>query len=440
MSKEKDAKPKKKDDLPKKPARVRLLSFFTGTPTYNDDKDYSEYAYFSAPLNMFFLTCMILHSIYMGMFSYMHIPLMFALDAVCVVLYAAFVIILKHVKGSWIFCTLFSMLEIYIHQICTVRFFGLAPGFHYLLIPLMFISIFIRKKSRFFNILQYIIIVLASLTFIFLVVFFTDYDPVYHPEKWVNTVFIIANCTTSLLVTSVFISRLVTSLDEKRSELDTSVTEKVNEIEKMQNQIIISFANIIEARDGSTGKHVKRTSLYVEALVRELKRNGDYEDILDDAYMHDTMLSAPLHDIGKITIPDAILTKAGRLTQTEFQKIKMHTINGKEIIEESMSDIENEGFLKVAKSVALYHHECWDGSGYPYGIAGDEIPLCARIMTIADYFDALVAKRSYKAALPTSVVFDNITEQRGKKFDPVVTDAFLRIRDQIDEIAKANAD
>ena len=105
-----------------------------------------------------------------------------------------------------------------------------------------------------------------------------------------------------------------------------------------------------------------------------------------------------------------------------------------------MSDIENEGFLKVAKSVALYHHECWDGSGYPYGIAGDEIPLCARIMTIADYFDALVAKRSYKAALPTSVVFDNIVEQRGKKFDPVVTDAFLRIRDQIDEIAKANAD
>ena len=120
--------------------------------------------------------------------------------------------------------------------------------------------------------------------------------------------------------------------------------------------------------------------------------------------------------------------------------IKKHTINGKEIIDEAMADIENEDFLKVAKSVAVYHHECWDGSGYPYGIQGDEIPLCARIMTIADYFDALVAKRSYKAALPTSVVFDNIVEQRGKKFDPVVTDAFLRIRDQIDEIARANAD
>ncbi len=426
--------------MSKSNAKGKVLDFFTGTPTYNDDKDYSDYAYFSAPLNIFFLSCLLLHGVYMGVFSYLNIPLMVALDGVCVVLYTAFVIILRRVKGSWIFCALLSALEIYLHQICTVRFFGLSPGFHYLLIPLMFLSVFIRKKGKVYAILRKIVIALASLTFIFLVVFFSDYQPVYNLRNWLNTTLIIINCLISFLVTAVFISRLVVSLDEKRSELDTSVNEKVNEIENMQNQIIISFANIIEARDGSTGKHVKRTSLYVEALVKELKNNGDYDDILDDEYMHDTMLSAPLHDIGKITIPDAILTKAGRLTQTEFQKIQMHTINGKEIIEEAMSDIENEGFLKVAKSVALYHHECWDGSGYPYGIAGDEIPLCARIMTIADYFDALVAKRSYKAALPTSVVFDNIVEQRGKKFDPVVTDAFLRIRDQIDEIAKANAD
>ncbi len=418
-----------------------VINFFTGTPTYNDDKDYSEYAYFSAPLNMFFLACLVLHAIYMGIFSYMDIPLMVALDGVCVALYAAFVIILKNVKGSWIFCIVASALEIYVHQVCTVRFFGLAPGFHYLLIPLIFISIFIGRKGKFFKKLQYFIIVLSYSSFLFLIIFFEDYSAIYNSlPHTINTILILVNCTISFLVTGIFISRLVGSLDEKRSELDTSVNEKVDKIEKMQNQIIISFANIIEARDGSTGKHVKRTSLYVEALVRELKRNGDFADILDDDYMHDTMLSAPLHDIGKITIPDAILTKAGRLTQTEFQKIQMHTINGKEIIEEAMSDIENEGFLKVAKSVALYHHECWDGSGYPYGIAGEEIPLCARIMTIADYFDALVAKRSYKAALPTSVVFDNIVEMRGKKFDPTVVDAFLRIRDQIDEIAKANAD
>lgn len=434
MSKTKTKQPKKEKK------RGSIIDFFTGTPTYNDDKDYSDYSYFSAPLNMFFLACILLHSAYMGVFSYINFPLMMIMDAVCVVLYAVFVIILGRVKGSWILLTLGSALEIYMHQICTVRFFGLAPGFHYLLIPLAFISIFIKKKGKLYSFLRKFLLVLAFVTFMYLAVFFSEYEPQYHLDYWLNTLLVVLNCTFSFLVTAIFISRLVFSLDDKRSELDTSVNEKVNEIEKIQNQIIISFANIIEARDGSTGKHVKRTSEYVEALIKELWRNGDYKDILDESYMHDTMMSAPLHDIGKITIPDAILTKAGRLTQSEFATIKQHTVNGKKLIEESMSDIENENFLKVAKSVALYHHECWDGSGYPYGISGDEIPLCARIMTIADYFDALVAKRSYKAALPTSVVFDNIKEQRGKKFDPVVTDAFLRIRDQIDEIAKANAD
>ena len=304
----------------------------------------------------------------------------------------------------------------------------------------MFMSIFIRKKGKIYVFLRRFIIVITPIAFLTFVLYYSEYTPRLTMIRDFNIILLLCNCIVSFLITAVFTSRVIHSLDTKRSQLDTSVNEKVNEIEKMQNQIIISFANIIEARDGSTGKHVKRTSEYVEALLKELRRSGEFSDILDDRYVHDVMMSAPLHDIGKITIPDAILTKAGRLTQSEFETIKRHTINGKELIEQSMSDIENEQFLKVAKSVALYHHECWDGSGYPYGISGDEIPLAARIMTIADYFDALVAKRSYKAALPTSLVFDNIREQRGKKFDPVVVDAFLRIRDTIDEIAKANAD
>lgn len=421
-------------------AHGKLANFFTGTPKYNNDKDYADYAFYSAPLNMFFLACLLIHSAYLVIFSYLGLYNMVALDGVAVVLYTLFVIFLRMFKGSWLPCTLLTAFELYLHEIVTVYMFGLDSGFQYLLIPLMFLSVFIRKKGKIFTFLRRSIIFLSSGTFIFLAIFMADYDPVQHPSETIKLVFLVLNCLISLLVTAIYISRVVHSLDQKRSQLDTSVNEKTDEIEKMQNQIIISFANIIEARDGSTGKHVKRTSLYVEALVKELKRNNDFSDILTDTYMHDVMLSAPLHDIGKITIPDAILTKAGRLTQSEFDMIKKHTINGKEIIDEAMADIENEDFLKVAKSVAVYHHECWDGSGYPYGIQGEEIPLCARIMTIADYFDALVAKRSYKAALPTSVVFDNIAEQRGKKFDPVVVDAFLRIRDQIDEIARANAD
>ena len=140
--------------MSKSNAKGKVLDFFTGTPTYNDDKDYSDYAYFSAPLNIFFLSCLLLHGVYMGVFSYLNIPLMVALDGVCVVLYTAFVIILRRVKGSWIFCALLSALEIYLHQICTVRFFGLLPGFHYLLIPLMFLSVFIRKKGKVYAILR----------------------------------------------------------------------------------------------------------------------------------------------------------------------------------------------------------------------------------------------------------------------------------------------
>lgn len=418
----------------------KIFDFFVSTPKYNDDIDYKDYASLTAPLNMFFLAFLLLHSVYIIIFSFFKMNMMMLFDGVGVILYAMFVILLKYWKGSFLPCTLLTIFELFLHQIISVMFFGLKPGFHYLMIPLMFMTVFIRKKGKLYDFLRGFVIFIASTGFILITILFNDYRPVKSLPYNINLVLLIINCIISFLITALYTSKVLYSIDTKRSQLDFSVTEKSNTIQDMQNKIIISFANIIEARDGSTGKHVKRTSEYVDALVKELKRNGDFADILTERYMHDVMLSAPLHDIGKITVPDAILTKAGRLTQSEFETIKKHTINGKKIIETAMVDIEDEEFLKVAKSVALYHHECWDGSGYPFGVQGEEIPLAARIMTIADYFDALVAKRAYKAALPTSVVFDNILEQRGKKFDPVVTDAFLRIRDQIDEIAKANAD
>lgn len=423
----------------------KVVNFFVGTPKYNEDKDYADYASFTAPLNMFFLIGLLLHTFYLVIFSFVGIPMLEIFDGIAVILYATFVILLKNFKGSWLPCTLLTIFELALHEIMCVYYFGLDPGFQYLSIPLLLITVFIRKESKIVKFARNAIIIITTVSFVFILIYFNENEPIhYHPvytmTYGIKVTLTIANAFTGLFVTSIYAGKVFHSIDDKRSQLGVDVAQRESDIENMQNEIIIGFANIIEARDGSTGKHVKRTSEYVEALVKELKRNGDYADILTEKYMHDTMMSAPLHDIGKITIPDAILTKPGRLTQTEFNTIKNHTINGKNIIEESMSDIEDGTFIKVAKSVALYHHECWDGSGYPYGIEGEQIPLCARIMTIADYFDALVAKRSYKASLPTSVVFDNISEQRGKKFDPIIVDAFLRIRDQIDEIAKANAD
>ncbi len=418
----------------------KFIDFFVGTPAYNNDKDYAAFASFTAPLNMFFLICLVLHTIYMLVFTYFGITTMQTFDMIGVILYAVFVIMLKYFKGSWLPCILLTCFELFLHQICSVNLFGLQSGFQYLMIPLIFMTALIGNKGKLMQYVRNVIILIACVTFLYLVIFYNNRVALYDLPYGVNVGLLIVNVTLSFIVTAIYTARIFSSVDNKRSELDISVDEKIKAIENMQHQIIISFANIIEARDGSTGKHVKRTSEYVAALVDELKRHGDYDDILTQQYMHDTVFSAPLHDIGKITVPDAILQKPGKLTKEEFEKIKNHTVNGKKIIEQAMSDIEDEEFLKVAKCVALYHHESWDGKGYPYGIEGEQIPLCARIMTIADYFDALSAKRVYKSAMPTSEVFENIKEQRGKKFDPIVTDAFLRIRDTIDEIAKANAD
>ncbi len=418
----------------------RLTSFFVGTPSYNNDKDYAAFASFTAPLNMFFLICLVLHTGYLVLFSLFRIPLMLIFDLVGVVFYATFVILLKHFKGSLIPCTLLTIGELFLHQICSVALFGLGSGFQYLMIPLMFLSVFISKKGKIIRFARNAITGIAAVTFIFLLVHFNDYSPPLSLPEAVQKGLLIVNCVTSFLATAIYAGRIVNSIDTKRSELGISVDQKSAAIELMQNKIIISFANIIEARDGNTGKHVLRTSEYVQALVFELQSRGDYSDILTDRYIQNTILSAPLHDIGKITVPDAILLKPGKLTDEEFCAIKNHTINGKKLIEESMADIENEDFVNVAKEVALYHHECWDGSGYPYGIKGDDIPLCARIMTIADVFDALAAKRVYKAAMPISEVFDIIKSQRGKKFDPIVCDAFLAIEPTITAIASSNAD
>ena len=430
----------KQKHTPKTNKRNSLTSFFVSTPAYNDDKDYAAYASLTAPLNMIFLICLVLHTGYLILFSLLSIPIMLLFNSVGVVFYATFVILLKYFKGSWLPCTLLTIGELFLHQICSVALFGLAPGFQYWMIPLMFLSVFITKKNRFVSFLRKAITLLAAISFIFLLVYFNDYIPPYVLPHEINLGLLVVNCVTCLLATAVYSSRIVSFIDSKRNELNLSVDQKSATIEQMQNKIIISFANIIEARDGNTGKHVLRTSEYVQALVFELVRRGDYSDTLDNRYVQNTILSAPLHDIGKITIPDAILLKPGRLTEEEFNAIKNHTINGKQLIEEAMADIENEDFLNIAKDVALYHHECWDGSGYPYGLKGDDIPLCARIMTIADVFDALAAKRVYKAAMPIEEVFDMIRSMRGKKFDPIVADAFLSIQPEITNIAQSNAD
>ena len=202
----------------------------------------------------------------------------------------------------------------------------------------------------------------------------------------------------------------------------------------MQSGLITFMAEVVENRDDNTGGHIRRTAEYVECIARELKRRGMYSDILTDKYLNDMVVAAPLHDIGKIHIPDAVLNKPGRLTEEEFEIMKTHTTAGEELLAHAKAELGESGYLNTALEMAAYHHEWWNGKGYPYGISGEEIPLCARIMAVADVFDALTSKRCYKAAMPLEKAYAIIREESGTHFDPAIVEAFFAVTEYIEDI------
>ena len=219
------------------------------------------------------------------------------------------------------------------------------------------------------------------------------------------------------------------------SFLQQSVLQASNtRLRDIQNKIISSFADLVESRDDFTGQHIKRTSEYLKLLVTHLEAAPKYKDILTKEVSEMMIKAAPLHDIGKIKIADDILNKPGRLTEEEFEIIKTHTIEGRDIIEKTLTNIESEEYIKIASQMALYHHEKWDGSGYPCKLSGEDIPLCARIMAVVDVFDALTSKRVYKEAFSTQLAFDILEESRGTHFDPDIAGAFIEIHQQVEQV------
>lgn len=206
------------------------------------------------------------------------------------------------------------------------------------------------------------------------------------------------------------------------------------QVSGMQSGMITLMAEIVENRDDNTGGHIRRTAKYVEAIAKQLKKKGVYRDILTDEYMRDMIVAAPLHDIGKIHIADAILNKPGKLTEEEFEEMKTHAAVGQELLMYAKEELGESGYLNTAVDMAAYHHEWWNGNGYPYGIAGKEIPLCARIMAVADVFDALTSKRCYKSAMPLEKAYAIIREEAGTHFDPSVVEAFFAATKERDDI------
>lgn len=201
----------------------------------------------------------------------------------------------------------------------------------------------------------------------------------------------------------------------------------------MQSHIITTMADIIENRDESTGGHIRRTAKYVEILAKELQHQGKFPDVLTNQYISDMVMAAPLHDIGKIHIPDAVLNKPGRLTDEEFALMKTHTTAGKELLQKAKGDLGGIHYLNIAIEMAAYHHEWNNGNGYPYGASDADIPLCAKILAVADVFDALTSKRVYKEPMPFQQACSIIREERDTHFDADVVDAFIVSCEKIKE-------
>ena len=211
-------------------------------------------------------------------------------------------------------------------------------------------------------------------------------------------------------------------------------------ISRMQTHIISGLANLIESRDLETGEHVARTRSYAKALSEFARADGVYADLLDDHFISLICRVAPLHDVGKIVVPDYVLKKPGRLTPEEYDEMKRHASEGGRVVREVLEGVTDDEYLSFASDVATCHHEKWNGQGYPKGYSGEAIPLSARIMAIADVFDALVSERCYKKAMPPERAFEIIREEAGTHFDPNLAQVFLNHKDEFAELSRQRND
>jgi putative two-component system response regulator len=238
------------------------------------------------------------------------------------------------------------------------------------------------------------------------------------------------------VATQLNLARARTLLQDQNTHLESMVNDRTRKLAKMQDAIIMAMASLAETRDNETGNHIRRTQNYVAALARTLKNHPRFSRELSDENIELLYKSAPLHDIGKVGIPDNILLKPGKLTSDEFEIMKLHTNYGRETILSVEKYLgESNEFLRFAREITYSHQEKWDGSGYPENLVGDAIPISARLMAVADVYDALISKRVYKEAFSHHESLSIMRKGRGTHFDPDILDAFMQISDQFQDIA-----
>ncbi len=231
------------------------------------------------------------------------------------------------------------------------------------------------------------------------------------------------------------LTRQQQELQNYSGNLEVMVRDKTRLIQELQYSIVQAMSDMVERRDGSTGGHIERTKNYLKILLDCVKEDSAYSEILKDVDSELYSHASQMHDVGKISIPDTILLKPGRLTTEEFDLMKMHTVFGAEAINNAMKELKNIEFLEIASEFAISHHEKWDGSGYPNGLAGEDIPISGRLMAIVDVYDAIISRRPYKEAFTHTTACDIIAKDSGKHFDPELVRVFLNIAPQFKQVS-----
>lgn len=234
--------------------------------------------------------------------------------------------------------------------------------------------------------------------------------------------------------THITIRKLQFELEEKNKSFNKLVNEKVLEISNAQLSTILAMTKLAESRDDDTGKHIERIQSYVELLSRYMSLKPKYREKITKDFIYNIVHSSPLHDIGKVAISDNILLKPDKLTDTEFNIMKKHTVIGSQNLISVMKIYPQNLFVKMGIDISRSHHERWDGRGYPDGLRGEQIPMCARIMAIADVYDALRSERVYKKPISHAESAQIMSEQKGTHFDPEIFECFMEIQDEFDRI------
>lgn len=318
------------------------------------------------------------------------------------------------------------MMEVLLHQIIAFFFVGAQIGFHYILLAYATVMFTLYKDSKG---KKYYIFKASLMIFLFIVLqvasFF--YTPKYTVSPVNSLILTILIITYAFISSAYFTLKSYTNAIESIENFEEQLVTKNQRIQNIQKQVILGLANVIESRDANTGEHINRTAQFVSALVTEMRKYPQYKNILDENFLDYITLAAPMHDIGKIKIPDSILLKPGKLTEEEFEIIKTHTTYGGELISKTLDQIEDPRYVQVAYNIAMHHHEKWNGTGYPLGLEKTEIPIEARIMALVDVYDALTSERCYKKAFSPEEAYRIIKNDLGTQFDPIIGRIFLDI-------------